>query len=145
MSTHESHRQPYQIAYAELRDDKVTVHKGQKGTKIDEQRILHQLSSQATNSKIYLTAKQQQPLSPDSKTVQNEKKQLQKLIGKKVSYKVEKQTYHLTTGDDKHDAGPNPVEYLCGSVNSCIVMSGKAFGLVETNCHFMKLFSKTLF
>ena len=86
-------------AYAELRDDKVTVHKGQKGTKIDEQRILHQLSSQATNSKIYLTAKQQQPLSPDSKTVQNEKKQLQKLIGKKVSYKVEKQTYHLTTGD----------------------------------------------
>lgn len=86
-------------AYAELCDDKVTVHKGQKGTKIDEQRILHQLSSQATNSKIYLTAKQQQPLSPDSKTVQNEKKQLQKLIGKKVSYKVEKQTYHLTTGD----------------------------------------------
>lgn len=70
-------------AYAELRDDKVTVHKGQKGTKIDEQRILHQLSSQATNSKIYLTAKQQQPLSPDSKTVQNEKKQLQKLIGPK--------------------------------------------------------------
>ena len=25
-------------------------------------------------------------------------------------------------GDD-HNAGPNPVEYLCGSVNSCIVMS----------------------
>ena len=31
---------------------------------------------------------------------------------------------HVFVGDDvKHDAGPNPVEYLCGSVNSCIVMS----------------------
>lgn len=25
--------------------------------------------------------------------------------------------------DKEHDKGPNPVEYLCGSVNSCIVMS----------------------
>ncbi len=75
-------------AYAELRDGKVTVHKGQKGTKIDEQRILHQLSSQATNSKIYLTAKQQQPLSPNSKPVQNEKKQLQKLTGKRLTIKL---------------------------------------------------------
>lgn len=31
---------------------------------------------------------------------------------------------HVFVCDDvKHDAGPNPVEYLCGSVNSCIVMS----------------------
>lgn len=31
---------------------------------------------------------------------------------------------HVFVGDDvKHDAGPNPVEYLCSSVNSCIVMS----------------------
>ena len=25
--------------------------------------------------------------------------------------------------DDKYNAGPNPVEYLCGSVNSCIEIS----------------------
>lgn len=86
-------------AYAELRDGKVTIHKGQKGTKIDEQQVFNQLSSQATNSKICLTAKQQQPLSTNSKTVQNEKKQLQKLTGKKVSYQVEKKTYHFTTND----------------------------------------------
>lgn len=86
-------------AYAELRNGKVTVHKGQRGTRIDEQHVLKQLSSQASNSKISLSAKQQQPLSTNSKTVQNEKKQLQKLIGKKVNYQVEKQTYHLTTAD----------------------------------------------
>lgn len=86
-------------AYAELKNGKVTIHKGQKGTKIDEQRILKQLSSRATDSKIYLTAKQQQPLLPNSNTVLNEKKKLQKLTGKKVNYKVEKKTYRLTTDD----------------------------------------------
>lgn len=25
--------------------------------------------------------------------------------------------------DDKYNAGPNPVEYLCGSINSCIEIS----------------------
>ena len=39
--------------------------------------------------------------------------------------------------DKKHDKGPNPVEYLCGSVNSCIVMSAgmvaKSHGLDVKN------------
>lgn len=39
--------------------------------------------------------------------------------------------------DKEHDKGPNPVEYLCGSVNSCIVMSAgmvaKSHGLDVKN------------
>ena len=39
--------------------------------------------------------------------------------------------------DKEHDQGPNPVEYLCGSVNSCIVMSAgmvaKSHGLDVKN------------
>lgn len=39
--------------------------------------------------------------------------------------------------DKGHDKGPNPVEYLCGSVNSCIVMSAgmvaKSHGLDVKN------------
>ena len=39
--------------------------------------------------------------------------------------------------DEEHDKGPNPVEYLCGSVNSCIVMSAgmiaKSHGLDVKN------------
>lgn len=39
--------------------------------------------------------------------------------------------------DKEYDKGPNPVEYLCGSVNSCIVMSAgmiaKSHGLDVKN------------
>lgn len=47
---------------------------------------------------------------------------------------------HVFICDDnskEHDKGPNPVEYLCGSVNSCIVMSAgmiaKSHGLDVKN------------
>lgn len=44
----------------------------------------------------------------------------------------------ICDGNDKeHDKSPNPVEYLCGSVNSCIVMSAgmiaKSHGLDVKN------------
>ena len=47
---------------------------------------------------------------------------------------------HVFICDDnskEHDKGPNPVEYLCGSINSCIVMSAgmvaKSHGLDVKN------------
>lgn len=84
-------------AYAILKNGKVTVEKGQKGNQIDEAAIMKQLRSHSTSSSIYLKSSHRQPLTVNSKTVQTEKKQLQKLLGKKVDYQVEKKTYHFTT------------------------------------------------
>lgn len=40
-----------------------------------------------------------------------------------ISNHVRDHNFICDDNDEDHDAGPNPVEYLCGSVNSCIVMS----------------------
>ena len=40
-----------------------------------------------------------------------------------ISNHVRDHNFICDANDKKYDAGPNPVEYLCGSVNSCIVMS----------------------
>ncbi len=41
-------------------------------------------------------------------------------------------THQFICDDREYDAGPNPVEYLCGSVNSCIAMSA---GMVAKSHH----------
>lgn len=41
-------------------------------------------------------------------------------------------SHHFICDDQQHDAGPNPVEYLCASVNSCISMSA---GMVAASQH----------
>lgn len=123
-------------AYAELRNNKVTVKKGQSGTKIDEQGILNQLSSQAANSKIKLIAKQAQPLTANSKTVQNQEKQLQKLVGKKIDYKVENKNYQFTTKDvitsatykdGKYHFETSAVNHKIAQINKKQATLGRAF------------------
>ena len=86
-------------AYAVLEHGKVRLVAAKAGTKYDQATLLKQFSQRAANGTVRLTAKRQQPLSAQSKTVQNEKKQLQKLIGRSVTYKVEDKTYHFTTTD----------------------------------------------
>ena len=54
-----------------------------------------------------------------------------------IENQVRDHAFICDTNDSDHDAGPNPVEYLCGSINSCIVMSAgmltKAHGLDVKN------------
>lgn len=40
-----------------------------------------------------------------------------------IANQVRNHTFICDDNGKGHDAGPNPVEYLCGSVDSCIVMS----------------------
>lgn len=56
-----------------------------------------------------------------------------------IANQVRDHVFICDDNSEEHDKGPNPVEYLCGSVNSCIVMSAgmitKAHGLNVKNFH----------
>lgn len=54
-------------------------------------------------------------------------------LGEKEWQEINHVRHHCFICDDRtKDAGPNPVEYLCASVNSCIVMSA---GMVAKSHH----------
>lgn len=84
-------------AYAIWKNGKVTTVAAKQGTQIDVQKMQQDLKHQRNNSVVRLTSQRVQPIGANSRTVQNEKKQLQKLTGKKVTYQVEKQNYQFTT------------------------------------------------
>lgn len=83
-------------AYAELKNGKVSIIAAKKGNQYDTKNLMKQFNNEHANGTIRLTAHYVQPLSGDSKTVQNEKSKLQALTKRKVTYQVEKQTYKFT-------------------------------------------------
>ena len=91
------HRQPARDAYAQLVNGKVKLVAAKKGTQYDRAALLRQFNRESTNGTMHLTTQRHQPLSTSSRTVQNEKKQLKKLLNKAVTYKVEDKTYKLGT------------------------------------------------
>lgn len=84
-------------AYAVLKDGHVKLVAAKQGTQYDQTDLLRQFNHDAANGTVRLTAHRQQPLSTKSATVQNEKKQLQKLDGRSIRYKVENKHYRFTT------------------------------------------------
>lgn len=86
-------------AYAKLTNDKVSIVPAKKGNQYDTKDLLSQFNKKATNGTIRLTAHYTQPLTGDSKVVQNEKAKLKGLLGKTVTYQVEKASYKLSTDD----------------------------------------------
>lgn len=83
-------------AYAELNRGKVSVIAAKKGNQYDIKDLMKQFDNERANGTIRLTAHYAQPLSANSKTVQNEKSKLQALSKRKVTYQVEKQSYNFT-------------------------------------------------
>lgn len=63
-----------------------------------------------------------------------------------IANEVRDHVFICDDNSDQHDKGPNPVEYLCGSVNSCISMSAgmitKAHGLDVKN-FYVENYAKT--
>lgn len=86
-------------AYAVLEGGKVKLVAAKQGTQYDQAAVLKQFNQRAANGTVRLTTKRQHPLPASSKTVQDEKKRLEKLTGRSVSYKVEDKSYHFTTAD----------------------------------------------
>lgn len=84
-------------AYAVLEHGQVKLVAGKAGNQYDQADLLRQFKQRAANGTVRLTAHRSQPLSTKSATVQNEKKQLQKLTGRSVQYKVENKEYHFTS------------------------------------------------
>ena len=66
-------------AYAVLEHGQVKLVAGKAGNQYDQADLLRQFKQRAANGTVRLTAHRSQPLSTKSATVQNEKKQLQKL------------------------------------------------------------------
>lgn len=86
-------------AYAVLEHDQVKLVDSKAGTQYDQADLLRQFKQRAANGTVRLTAHRLQPLSTKSATVQNEKKQLQKLVGRSIQYKVENKKYKFTSAD----------------------------------------------
>lgn len=86
-------------AYAVLEGGKVKLVAAKQGTQYDQAAVLKQFNQRAANGTVRLTTKRQHPLPASSKTVQDEKKRLEKLTGRSVSYKVEDKSYQFTTAD----------------------------------------------
>lgn len=86
-------------AYAELNRGKVSVIAAKKGNQYDIKNLMKQFDNERANGTIRLTAHYAQPLSANSKTVQNEKSKLQALSKRKVTYQVEKQNYNFTANN----------------------------------------------
>lgn len=86
-------------AYAVYQNGKVSIIPAVDGTQYSDKGLYNTVNKEYVNGTIQLTPKLITPLSADSKTVQNEKKQLTKLKGQSVTYQVQKSKYHFTTDD----------------------------------------------
>lgn len=92
-------RQAPTDAYAELKNGRVAMVAAKKGNQYDVPGLIKQFNNQRANGTIRLTAHYRQPLSTDSKTVQDEKAKLQVLNKRQVTYKVEKESYNFSAAD----------------------------------------------
>lgn len=92
-------RRPAQDAYAELVNGQVKLIAAKAGTQYDWAALQRQFDREAANGTMHLTTQRHQPLSTTSQPVQNEKKQLQKLLHRTVTYQVENKSYRLGTNE----------------------------------------------
>lgn len=123
-------------AYAVLEHGKVKLVAAKAGTQYDQAALMKQFDKEAVNGTMRLTTQQKQPLSTKSSTVQNEKKQLQKLAGRSVQYKVENKTYRFTTKnvisratyqDGKYRFDTSKVSAKINQINKAQATLGRAF------------------
>ncbi|WP_283588640.1 L,D-transpeptidase family protein [Limosilactobacillus viscerum] len=86
-------------AYAVLKNGKVSTVSAKKGNQYDIKNLMKQFNDERANGTIRLTAHYTQPLTSDSKVVQDEKSKLQTLAKRKVTYQVEKQNYKFNANE----------------------------------------------
>ncbi|GGE25903.1 hypothetical protein GCM10011391_00340 [Pullulanibacillus camelliae] len=82
-----------QNASVRLKNGKIIVLKGKKGTRYDVSSLLKAYQKQAFNSEIHLASIHQQQTKADSAVLQQEKKKLQDLVQQTVNYKLQNKTY----------------------------------------------------
>lgn len=123
-------------AYAELKNGRFSTVAAKKGNQYDLQDLIKQFNNQRANGTIRLTTHYTQPLAADSKTVQAEKSKLQALSKRKVTYKVEKETYNfsaagvITRATDQHGKysfDTSAVNQRIAKINEKQATLGKAF------------------
>lgn len=83
-------------AYAQLKDNQVSIVPAKAGDMYDPADVMRQFNQQAAQGTIRITAHHMHPLSASSATVQHEKAQLQNLQKRAVTYTVAGKAYHLT-------------------------------------------------
>lgn len=86
-------------AYAVYKNNSVQVVPAVQGTQYDDTGIYQTLNKEYVNGTIHLNLKQKVPLSANSRTVKNEKNQLNKLRNRQVTYQVQNKQYRLSTTD----------------------------------------------
>lgn len=84
-------------AYAQLKDNHVSIVPAKAGDMYDPADVMRQFNQQAAQGTIKITAHHMHPLPASSSTVQHEKEQLQKLHNQRITYTVAGKTYHLTS------------------------------------------------
>ncbi|MHC3377939.1 L,D-transpeptidase family protein [Ligilactobacillus equi] len=86
-------------AYAIYRDDKVSLVKEKAGNTYDVKKMMQDFQKQADAGVIKVARKEAKPLTTDSKTVQKQKTNLESLVMRKVTYKVQDKDYELNAKD----------------------------------------------
>lgn len=123
-------------AYAKLENGKISTIAAKKGNQYDVKNLLKQFDNKKNNGTVRLTAHYTQPLTADSKTVQNEKTKLKGLINKRVNYKVENETYKLNSNDiitsatyqnGKYSFDTHAVNNQIAKINNKQATLGKSF------------------
>lgn len=88
-----------QDAEARLQQGKIIISKSNNGKQYDTARLLQDYQKQEYNSEIHLNPIYIQPVKANSPIVQKEKKLLQDLLLRTVSYKVQDKVYTLKASD----------------------------------------------
>lgn len=94
-----AHRKASHDAYAVYQNGKVTIVPAVYGTKFSYQGINKTINEQFVNGTIRIKPVIAKPLDKNSKEVRNEKQQLDKLLNKTVTYRVQNTNYHFKTND----------------------------------------------
>lgn len=123
-------------AYAVYQDGKVKVIPAVKGTQYSDQGLNRTVSREFVNGTVHLKPKFITPLSANSATVQNEKKQLAKLEGRSVTYRVQNKDYRFTTAEvvskatyqnGHYSFNTGPVKAKINQINRKQATLGRAF------------------
>lgn len=92
-------RRKPQDAYAVYDKGQVSIVPAVKGTQLDANDLYSTVDKEFVNGTVHLSPKRIIPLSANSKTVQHEKEQLNKLKNRSVIYQVQKTKYQFKTAD----------------------------------------------
>ncbi|QZN92999.1 L,D-transpeptidase [Limosilactobacillus panis] len=129
-------------AYAVYQDGKVKVIPAVKGTQYSSKGLTKTVSREFVNGTVHLQPKFITPLSANSATVQNEKKQLTKLEGRSVTYRVQNKDYRFTTAgviaratyqNGHYSFKTRPVKAKINQINRKQATLGKSFRFKTTS------------